>query len=75
MTEGAVPPDATPRGRSVGPGLLLTSGLQPGVLNTLPSFGQANIGAGGSANGDPLIDAVVNTVFTVSPRSSLTYAR
>lgn len=51
----------------VGPGLLLTSGLQPGVLNTTPSFGQANIGAGGSANGDPLIDAVVNTVFnTVS---------
>lgn len=31
MTEGAVPPDATPRGRSVGPGLLLAaSGIGAG---------------------------------------------
>ncbi|MFO1159077.1 MAG: choice-of-anchor L domain-containing protein [Reyranellaceae bacterium] len=47
----------------IGPGLLLTSGTTPGTSNTIGWFGQDNSGISGFANGDPSIDAVVNTVF------------
>lgn len=47
----------------IGPGLLLSSGTTPGNDNTVGSFGQDNSGISGFANGDPNIDAVVNTVF------------
>ncbi|MBP8271166.1 MAG: cadherin-like domain-containing protein, partial [Sphaerotilus sp.] len=42
----------------IGAGLLLTSGTTPGTSNTVGYFGADN-----SLNGDPLLDAVVNTVF------------
>ena len=46
----------------IGPGLLLTSGTMPGTANTVGFFGRSN----GMA-GDPMLDAVINTVFpTVS---------
>ncbi|MBL8698540.1 MAG: choice-of-anchor L domain-containing protein [Alphaproteobacteria bacterium] len=46
----------------IGPGLLLTSGTVPGTANTVGYFGIDN-----GMNGDPALDAVVNTVFnTVS---------
>src|SRR5512139_217890 len=47
----------------IGAGLLLTSGTAPGTSNTIGWFGQDNSGISGFANGDPSIDAVVNTVF------------
>ena len=47
----------------IGSGLLLTSGTTPGTANTVGWFGQDNSGASGFANGDPNIDAVVNSVF------------
>ncbi|MGE4079636.1 MAG: choice-of-anchor L domain-containing protein [Reyranella sp.] len=47
----------------IGAGLLLTSGTIPGTFNTAGWFGQDNSGTSGFANGDPNIDAVVNTVF------------
>lgn len=42
----------------MGAGLLLTSGTTPGTSNTVEYFGADN-----NLNGDPLLDAVVNTVF------------
>ncbi len=51
----------TPLG--IGSGLLLTSGTTPGTTNTVGWFGVDNSGASGFANGDPNIDAVVNSVF------------
>lgn len=47
----------------IGAGLLLTSGHAPGTVNTVPWDGQDNSGTTGFYNGDPDIDAVVNTVF------------
>ncbi|MFC3175501.1 choice-of-anchor L domain-containing protein [Novosphingobium bradum] len=53
----------------IGAGLLLTSGTTPGTTNTVGWFGQDNTvyAADGTpltfTNGDPAIDAVVNTVF------------
>jgi Ca2+-binding RTX toxin-like protein len=47
----------------IGAGLLLTSGITPGLVNTVGWFGQDNSGTSGFYNGDADIDAVVNTVF------------
>ncbi|MBS0638669.1 MAG: Hint domain-containing protein [Proteobacteria bacterium] len=47
----------------IGAGLLLTSGTTPGTTNTIGWFGQDNSGTSSFLNGDPNIDAVVNTVF------------
>ena len=46
-------------------GLLLTSGTTPGIVNTVGWFGTDNsvLPGGTFYNGDPNIDAVVNTVF------------
>lgn len=46
----------------IGSGLLLTTGTTPGLTNTIGWFGQSNGGAVFN-NGDPAIDAVVNSVF------------
>ena len=42
----------------IGPGLILTSGTMPGTANTVGYFGANN-----ALPGDPMLDAVVNTVF------------
>ncbi len=48
----------------IGAGLLLTTGTTPGTTNTVGWFGQDNsIYPDTYFNGDPNIDAVVNTVF------------
>lgn len=48
----------------IGAGLLLTSGITPGTTNTIDWFGQDNsVWPDTFFNGDPDIDAVVNTVF------------
>ena len=47
----------------IGAGLLITSGIAPGLANTIGWFGQDNSGISGFYNGDANIDAVVNTVF------------
>ena len=47
----------------IGAGLLLTSGTTPGTSNTVGWFGDDNSGSSGFDNGDPDINAVVNTVF------------
>ena len=51
----------TPLG--IGAGVLLTSGITPGTSNTSTWYGADNSGTSGFSNGDPDIDAVVNTVF------------
>jgi hypothetical protein len=55
--------DGTLAPLGIGSGLLLTSGTTPGTTNTVGWFGQDNSGISGFFNGDPNIDAVVNTVF------------
>jgi len=56
----------------IGAGLLLTSGTTPGTVNTVGWFGQDNSGVSGFANGDPNIDAVVNTVFNTQSYDATT---
>ena len=55
-------------------GLLLTSGTTPGTSNTVDWFGDDNSGSTGFANGDPDIDAVVNTVFQTQSYDATTLA-
>lgn len=47
----------------IGGGLLLTSGMAPGLTNSVGWFGSDNSAVSGVQNGSAAIDAVVNTVF------------
>ena len=66
--------DGTLAPLGIGAGLLLTSGTTPGTINTVGWFGQDNSGASGFSNGDPNIDAVVNTVFNTQSYDATTLA-
>ncbi len=62
----------TPLGISAG--LLLTSGITPGLSNTSTWYGSDNSGNSGFTNGDADIDAVVNTVFQTMSYDATTLA-
>jgi len=61
--------DGSLAGLGIGAGLIMTSGLMPGTSNTSTSYGVSN-GAGGS----PLIDAVINPVFSTVSYDASTLA-
>ena len=65
---------ATGAGLGIGAGVLLTSGATPGTTNSLTWFGSDNSGSTGFNNGDPAIDAVVNTVFQTQSYDATTLA-
>jgi hypothetical protein len=47
----------------IGSGLLLTTGMAPGVTNSVGSFGSDNSTVSGAQNGSAAIDAVINSNF------------